>query len=147
MIMKGRSYADGKTLAEYLEQLRAAKGGDLRIMEVSGESEVRIAEGAVSLQNTFARWEIEVRGTRCRKPFWHAVIAPMKGETYTPDWRREVVRTAAWQLGLEDQPHAVIFHRSSDEREVLHVVWLRLDLVTGKVRKPRSRKDNWGYGA
>jgi hypothetical protein len=117
MIIKGSSRASGGALAAHL--LRTDTNERVRVLEIRGTI-------AGDVAGAFEEMEAVASGTRCRKPLYHASIAPDTRYSMTAEQWQEAVTALERRLGLANQPRAVVLH-VKDGREHCHVVWSRID--------------------
>ena len=134
MIIKGACRTNGTQLGSYLgDYLNAEKNERVEMIELRGSA-------TRSLSQSIANWEAEAKGTRCKKPLWHAQIAPAKHEFLTREQQLEAVSILEKKLGFEGQPRAIVMHEKKDGSQHLHVVWSRTDRATGKARRDAFTK-------
>ena len=75
---------------------------------------------------------------------YHAQIspAPKYAPTMTPEQWKRAADILGEELGLQDQPRALVLHAGKDDRPHLHVVWSRTDIDEMKLRS-----DSFNYQA
>lgn len=116
MILKGNQRAGGADLATHLSN--EYDNERIEIAQVRGTV-------AGDLHGVFAEIEAVAAGTRCKEPLYSLAInpsAPLSREQYMA-----AIDHIEGQLGLAEQPRAVVFHVKNG-REHCHVVWSRIDL-------------------
>lgn len=141
MIAKGASRSGARQLAVYLMRVeRYATGEPAELLEMqspwadapNGTQE----RTAAKLVETFRDWQTLVEGTKQgRDGLYHAQISPEAhyARTMTPEQWKRAADILGEELGLKDQPRALVLHSSGEERPHLHVVWQRTDIDTMKV--------------
>jgi len=136
MIVKGASRSGPTQLGNYLMRLyaRADKEELVELIELqspwadapNGSRE----RNAAKLVETFRDWQTLVEGTKQgRDGLYHAQISPearYTGDITPKDWKR-MADILAEELGLQDQPRAIVLH-GGKERPHLHIVWQRTDV-------------------
>ena len=136
MIGKGGSRGNGTQLGAYLgrhdqeklcEYLYSDKNERVETLEISGSA-------FPDLGRSLASWEAEAKGTRCKKPLWHAQLSPVHGERLTHVQKLEAVGILEKHLGFTGQPRAIVTHEK-DGHEHIHVVWSRIDRQTRTARR------------
>jgi hypothetical protein len=118
MVIKGNARAGAKSLAAHL--LRADTNEQVTVAEIRGV----VAEDLLG-----ALKEIEAVSvcTNTTKPFYHASINVPIEEKLTPEQRMKAIDRLEKELGLTDQPRAIVIHEKYG-REHCHIVWSRTDL-------------------
>jgi hypothetical protein len=81
---------------------------------------------AQSLAGAFQEMEAVGSGTRCRKPLYHASIAPDPRFSMTREQWQEAIAALEQRMRLANQPRVVVMHLK-EGREHCHVVWSRID--------------------
>ena len=130
MIIKGKGRTQGSDLGSYLgDYLTAQKNEKVSVLEIRGSA-------FTDLTRSINSWESEAQRSRCKKPLWHAQIAPApEDRQLTREQQLECVDILEKHLGFQGQPRAVVMHRKKDGTEHIHVVWSRIDRQTGKARR------------
>jgi hypothetical protein len=103
----------------------------LQRLDTNERAEVKQLRGvaAQDLDGALDEMEAVALGSRSKRHFYHASINTRADELLTPEqWTRAVDRLEK-ELGLDDQPRAVVFHLKEGRAHV-HVVWSRIDLET-----------------
>jgi hypothetical protein len=142
MIAKGASRSGPRQLAVYLMRVeRWDTGEPAELLElrspwaagVDGADRRHIAD---QLIEAFRDWQTLVEGTKQgRDGLYHAEISPEAhyARNMTPEQWKRAADIMAEELGLQDQPRALVLHAGTDDRPHLHVVWQRTDVDTMKV--------------
>ena len=119
MIAKGNLHGAGGRLARYL--VTGKRGERAELVELRGfaSADIRMA---------FLDVEIQARGTRAEKPFFHAYVRLPAGEGLDQAQWRYVAGRIEKQLGFADQPRAIAFHHLPDGATHMHIAWSRIDL-------------------
>ena len=142
MIAKGASRSGARQLAVYLMRVeRWDTGEPAELLElrspwatgVDADDRHRTAE---QLIEAFRDWQTLVEGTKQgRDGLYHAEISPEAhyAKVMTPEQWKRAADILGEELGLQDQPCAMVLHAGKDDRPHLHVVWQRTDVDTMKV--------------
>jgi hypothetical protein len=117
MIIKGNARAGAKSLAEHL--LRADTNERVELGEIRGT----VAE---DLFGALKEMEAVAICTRTSKAFYHASVNVPIEERLTPEQRAHAIERLEKELGLTDQPRAIVIHEKHG-REHTHIVWSRID--------------------
>jgi len=127
MIAKGNLHGAGVRLARYL--VTGKKGERAELVELRGfaSADIRMA---------FLDVEIQARGTRAEKPFFHAYVRLPAGEGLDQAQWRYVAGRIEKQLGFADQPRAIAFHHLPDGATHMHIAWSRIDLEDMRALDP-----------
>lgn len=142
MIAKGASRSGPRQLAVYLMRVERWDTGepaellDLRSPWAAGIDGDDRHHTADQLIEAFRDWQTLVEGTKQgRDGLYHAEINPEAhyARNMTPDQWRRAADILAEELGLADQPRALVLHAGTDDRPHLHVVWQRTDVDSMKV--------------
>ena len=122
MVIKGGARSGPGELALHL--LRADTNESVNVRELR-----HVMAGDL----TSALFEMEAMGlaSRSERRLYHANIDWRHDEHMTDAQKARAVDRLAAELGLSNQPRAVVEHVKHG-REHLHVVWLRIDTETGK---------------
>ena len=130
MIIKGKGRTQGSELGPYLgDYLKAPKNEKVSVLEIRGSA-------FPDLTRSINSWEAEAQRGRCKKPLWHAQIAPApEDRKLTREQMLECVDILERHYGFQGQPRAVVMHQKKDGTEHVHVVWSRIDRETGKARR------------
>ena len=150
MIAKGSSRSGPKQLAVYLMRVgRYDTGEPAELLELQSpwaalENGTR-ERTAAKLIEAFRDWQMLAEGTRQGEyGLYHAQIspAPKYAQTMTPEQWKRAADMLGEELGLQDQPRALVLHGGKDDRHHLHVVWSRTDIEEMKLRS-----DSFNYQA
>src|SRR5580692_6311442 len=143
MIAKGASRNNPRQLAVYLMRVeRYDTGEPVELLELqSGWSNSLDPEAgrpriASRLIEAFRDWQLLTEGTKQgRDGLYHAEISPEAhyAKVMTPEQWKRAADILGEELGLLDQPCAMVLHAGKDDRPHLHVVWQRTDVDTMKV--------------
>lgn len=133
MIVKGAPRGGPTQLAQYLLRVNQETEERADMLELQsawaqqGSDKDHIA---TQLVETFRDWQLLTEGTKQgRDGLYHAQISP-EGRYATGMTADQWKRTAdilGEELGLKDQPRALVLHSGKDGRPHLHVVWARTD--------------------
>ena len=142
MIAKGASRSGARQLAVYLMRVeRWDTGEPAELLELrspwaaSVDDEDR-HQTAEQLIEAFRDWQTLVEGTKQgRDGLYHAEISPEAhyARAMTLEEWIQSADMLGEELGLQDQPRALVLHAGKDDRPHLHVVWQRTDVDTMKV--------------
>lgn len=118
MVIKGGARAGAGSLAAHLQRL-----------DTNERAEVKQLRGvaAQDLDGALAEMEAVALGSRSQRHFYHASINTRADEVMTPEQWTKAIDRLEKELGLDDQPRAVVFHLKEGRAHV-HVVWSRIDL-------------------
>ncbi|HEV8414163.1 MAG TPA: relaxase/mobilization nuclease domain-containing protein [Bryobacteraceae bacterium] len=142
MIAKGASRSGPRQLAVYLMRVeRWDTGEPAELLELRSPWAAGIDGGdrhhtANQLIEAFRDWQTLVEGTKQgRDGLYHAEINPEAhyARNMTPEQWKRAADILGEELGLQDQPCALVLHAGKDDRPHLHVVWQRTDVDTMKV--------------
>jgi hypothetical protein len=155
MIAKGASRSGPRQLAVYLMRVeRWATGEPVVLLEfqspwgnglnfAKGPDDIWRMSNPILLQPTaekliegFRDWQILSEGTKQgRDGLYHAEIspAPEYADTMTSAQWKRAADILGEELGLQNQPRAVVLHGGTDGRKHMHIVWQRTDVDTMKV--------------
>ena len=122
MICNGKARSFGPQLVDYL--LHSGKNDQVDVISLSREN---------TLGEEIAHMEADARGTRCRKPLYHAQVRSRDGEHMTREQMLRAVDIYAEEMGFTGLPHAAVIHRFKGH-DHLHIVWGRVDSETGFAR-------------
>lgn len=142
MIAKGAARSEPKQLAVYLMRVgRYDTGEPAELLELQSpwaESENGTRERtAAKLAEAFRDWQTLAEGTKQGEyGLYHAQIspAPQYADTMTPEQWKRAADILGEELGLQDQPRAIVLHAGKDDRHHLHVVWSRTDIEEMKLQ-------------
>jgi hypothetical protein len=119
MILKGNQRGNGQKLATQL--LNADNNQRIEILELRGSV-------AQDLHGAFEEWSACAMGTQCRKYLYSLSINPdPRQDGLTRAQYSDLIERTGKELGLSDQPRAVVLHVQNDGRQHCHVVWSRID--------------------
>jgi relaxase-like protein len=127
MIAKGNLHGAGARLARYL--VTGKKGERAELVELRGFASADIGAAFLDV-------EIQARGTRAEKPFFHAYVRLAAGEALDRKQWRYVADRIERQLGFAGQPRAVAFHHLPAGETHMHVAWSRIDLEDMRALDP-----------
>ncbi len=120
VIVKASQRSHGQELARHLQNA------------ADNESVVfHSLRGSVSddLAGAFAEWKMQASVTRCTKELYSVSINPQ--ERWPREWYEEFLDQMEKDLGLENQPRAVVFHTKKN-RDHCHAVFSRVIVDQGK---------------
>jgi len=124
MILKGSIRGNGSQLSRHL--LNDRDNDHVELHEVRGFV-------GDDLDAAFLEAEAIAKGTRCQKFLFSLSLNPPESEDVSIDAFEAAIEMAEQQLGLNDQPRAVVFHEKEGRRHA-HVVWSRIDNETMTAR-------------
>jgi len=124
MILKGSIRGNGSQLSRHL--LNDRDNDHVELHEVRGFV-------GDDLDAAFLEAEAIAKGTRCQKFLFSLSLNPPESENVSIDAFEAAIEMAEQQLGLNDQPRAVVFHEKEGRRHA-HVVWSRIDNETMTAR-------------
>lgn len=142
MIAKGAARSGPRQLAVYLMRVeRWDTGEPAELLELqspwaAGVDDDDRERTAGQLIESFRDWQTLVEGTRQgRDGLYHAEINPEAhyAREMTPEEWKRAADILGEELGLADQPRAIVLHAGKDDRPHIHVVWCRTDIDTMKV--------------
>jgi hypothetical protein len=142
MIAKGASRSGPRQLAVYLMRVeRWDTGEPAELLELkspwaAGVDQDDRERTAGQLIEAFRDWQTLVEGTKQgRDGLYHAEINPEVHYAHemTPEQWKRAADILGEELGLADQPRALVIHAGKDDRPHLHVVWCRTDIDRMKV--------------
>ena len=134
MIAKGSSRSGPKQLATYLMRVgRYDTGEPAELIELRSPWAVENGsryDTVGQLIETFRDWHALAEGTQGEYGLYHAQIspAPKYATGMTPEQWKRAADILGEELGLQDQPRALVLHAGKDDRPHLHVVWSRTDI-------------------
>lgn len=120
MIAKGNLHGDGAKLATYL--VTGKEGERAELIELRGFPTGNLRDAFVA-----AQLGAEAR-THSTRPFFHAYVRLMEGESLDREQWQHVADRIEARLGFKDQPRALAFHHLPDGATHLHMAWSRHDL-------------------
>ncbi|WP_170401473.1 relaxase/mobilization nuclease domain-containing protein [Ruegeria arenilitoris] len=117
MILKANTRGHGQELAKHLMNARDNEHVELHDLR-----------GFVSddLHGAMRESEAVARGTRCRKHLFSLSLNPPEHEDVPVSAFETAIGRIEAELGLQDQPRAVVFHEKEGRRHA-HAVWSRID--------------------
>lgn len=124
MILKGSIRGNGSQLSRHL--LNDRDNDHVELHDIRGF----IGD---DLDAAFLEAEAIAKGTRCQKFLFSLSLNPPETEVVSIDAFEAAIEMAEQQLGLDDQPRAVVFHEKEGRRHA-HVVWSRIDNETMTAR-------------
>jgi hypothetical protein len=122
VVVKGSARAGAGELATHL--LRADTNEKVRVVKLSGVASDNLRDALIELDAMGA-------GSRAKRTLYHASINTPANEELTPEQQEAARKRLADELGLSEQPYAVVEHVKHG-RQHLHVVWSRIDSETGR---------------
>lgn len=123
MILVGNSRGGAKNLANHLLK---DENDHVTVHELRGFASDNL-QGA--LQEAYAI----SRGTKCKQFLYSLSLNPPPQEEVSTVQLEAAIERAETNLGLTDQPRAIVFHEKEGRRHA-HVVWSRIDADTMKAR-------------
>ena len=143
MIAKGASRNNPRQLAVYLMRVeRYDTGEPVELLELQSgwanslDPDTARPRIASRLIEAFRDWQLLTEGTKQgRDGLYHAEISPEAryAATMTPEEWKRAADILGEELGLQDQPRAVVLHGGTDGRKHLHVVWALTDIEVMKL--------------
>lgn len=117
MIIKASQRGGARALATHLMNERDNEHAELH--------EVR---GFISdnLRGAFLEVEAAAKGTKCKQHFFSVSLSPPATESVRPEVFELAARRIEDEMGLKDQPMALVFHEKEGRRHA-HAVWSRID--------------------
>jgi MobA/VirD2-like, nuclease domain len=128
MIAKGNLHGDGAKLAVYL--VTGKEGERAELIELRGFPTGNLRDAFVA-----AQLGAEAR-THSTRPFFHAYVRLMEGESLDREQWQHVADRIEARLGFKDQPRALAFHHLADGATHLHMAWSRHDLEHDRALDP-----------
>ena len=120
MVIKGGARRGAIELAAHLQRTDTNERAELK--ELRGVA-------AQDLEGALREMEAVGSGTRSKRPLYHASINTRADELLTPEQWTQAIDRLERELGLTDQPRAVVAH-VKEGRAHVHVAWSRIDLET-----------------
>ncbi|MEE9454628.1 MAG: relaxase [Paracoccaceae bacterium] len=117
MIFKGNERSHGKELAKHL--LNARDNEHVELHDLRGFV-------ADDLHGAMQECEAVARGTRCKNHLFSLSLNPPENEDVPIEAFESAIERIETQLGLSDQPRAIVFHEKEGRRHA-HAVWSRID--------------------
>jgi len=141
MIAKGAARSGPRQLAVYLMRVEDYATGEPATLLELQSAWAAAPNGtpertAAKLIEAFRDWQALAEGTKQgRDGLYHAEIspAPQYTDTMTPEQWKRAADILGEELGLQNQPRAMVLHGGTDGRKHLHVVWARTDIDTMKI--------------
>jgi len=125
LIVKGTPTSGGQRLADHIK--RTDTNERMEVKELRGVA-------AEEFEGALLEMEAVGSGSRTKRPFYHASINTQAGERLSDAQRFKAIDRLEEELGLTEQPRAVVVHEKKDsnrnDREHCHVVWLRVNVET-----------------
>lgn len=128
MVIRGKSRGNGKQLAAYLLGQREND----KVPEVLHMRGFADPDPIAALTNATLDVATVSRST---KPFYHGILNPRKGESLNMtagEWEQAADIVERW-LHFEELPRLIVLHEKKG-RTHAHVVWLRYDYQTSRLR-------------
>lgn len=122
MIIKGSQRGSGANLAAHL--MKMDDNEHVRVHEIRGFASDNLHDAfkeAVSL------------GTKCQQYLFSVSVNPPQDKSVSVELFEDTFDRIEKQLGLEDQPRAIVFHEK-ENRLHAHAVWSRIDAETMTAR-------------
>jgi hypothetical protein len=120
MILKGSQRGGDQNLAAHL--LRTDENEHVLVHELRGFA-------SDNLKDALREVHAVARGTKCRQYLFSLSLSPPEGERVPVSVFEDTVARIEKQLGLEEQPRALVFHEKEGRRHA-HAVWGRIDADT-----------------
>lgn len=117
MILNGNERGNARNLAKHL--MNARDNEHVELHELRGFV-------ADNLHGAMQESEAIAMGTRCRKHLFSLSLNPPDHADVTPERFEAAIERIERDLGLENQPRAIVFHEKEARRHA-HVVWSRID--------------------
>jgi len=117
MILKASQRGGARALAKHL--LNDRDNDHVEVHEVRGF----ISD---SLDGAFLETEAAAKGTKCKQYLFSVSLSPPESENVRPEVFELAADKIEKQLGLADQPRALVFHEKQGRRHA-HCVWSRID--------------------
>ena len=155
MIAKGAARSNPRQLAVYLMRVERYETGEPVVLlqfdsgwakDLNFEkgpddiwriaSPVALRQAAAKLIEGFRDWQVLTVGTQQgRDGLYHSEVnpAPEYADKMTPEQWKRSADILGEELGLQNQPRAIVLHGGTDGRKHMHVVWARVDIETMKV--------------
>lgn len=132
MILNGNQRGNAANLARHLMNARDNEHVELH--------ELR---GFISddLHGAMQESEAIAKGTRCQKHLFSLSLNPPDHADVPPEHFEAAINRIEWQLGLDGQPRAIVFHEKEGRRHA-HAVWSRIDAEQMKAIKLDYYKRN-----
>lgn len=120
MILKASQRSGGKQLATHLQR-----------MDENDHVEVHQLRGFVSdtLEGALRKIYAISRGTKCVQYLFSLSLSPPETSSVPVSGFERAIETIEEQLGLKNQPRAIVFHEKNGRRHV-HCVWSRINAAT-----------------
>lgn len=131
MILKASQRGGGQNLAVHL--MRTDDNEHVRVHELRGFA-------SDNLKDAFKEAEAVSLGTRCRQYLFSLSLSPPEHENVPVVTFEQAIARIEKQLGLENQPRAVVFHEKEGRRHA-HCVWSRIDVDTMTAKHMSFFKD------
>lgn len=136
MIAKGAARSGPRQLAVYLMRVEDYATGEPATLLELQSAWAAAPNGtpertAAKLIEAFRDWQALTEGTKQgRDGLYHAEIspAPEYADAMTPEQWKRAADLLGEELGLQNQPRAIVLHGGTDGRKHLHVVWARTDV-------------------
>lgn len=122
VICNGKARSFGDQLVSYLT--KSDKNDTATVLSLSRED---------TISAEIAHMEADARGSRCRKPLYHAQVRSRDGEHLTRQQMQRAVVIYEEEMGFQGLARAVVVHRFKDH-DHLHIVWGRIDPERGRAR-------------
>ncbi len=117
MILNGNERSHGKELAKHL--LNARDNEHVELHDLRGFV-------ADDLHGAMQECEAVARGTRCKNHLFSLSLNPPENEDVPVEAFESAIERIETQLGLTDQPRAIVFHEKEGRRHA-HAVWSRIN--------------------
>jgi hypothetical protein len=117
VVIKGKSVAGATRVAGHLE--RTDTNERMEVKELKGVAADNLPDALREME------AVASANPNCKKPFYHASINTRADERLTDAQRLKAIDRLEKELGLTDQPRAIVVHEK-EGREHCHIVWSRL---------------------
>lgn len=124
MILKGNQRGGGADIAAYLLAMR--DNDHVALHDLRGFA-------SESLHDAMAEVEAISRATKCQQYLFSLSLNPPPHEHVPVEAFERALERIEEQLGLTDQPRAIVFHEK-DGRRHAHCIWSRIDIDTMTAR-------------
>ncbi|MEM1193448.1 MAG: relaxase [Pseudomonadota bacterium] len=125
MILKGSQRGGGQNLAVHL--LRADENEHVEVHEIRGFA-------SEELHLAFKEAQAVSTGTKCRQYLFSLSLNPPETENVPVEIFEQAIDRIEQNLGLTDQPRAIVFHEKEGRRHA-HCVWSRIDSIEMKAKQ------------
>ncbi|MEE9355052.1 MAG: relaxase/mobilization nuclease domain-containing protein [Methylococcaceae bacterium] len=120
MILKASQRGNARELAKHL--LNGHDNEHVEVYSINGFMADNI-HGALQEAHALSL------GTKCQQPLFSVSLSPPKDEIVSTQIFEEAITSIAEKMGLENQPHIIVFHEKNGRRHC-HAVFSRIDTKT-----------------